>query len=205
MEVTLLPMVTLIRLEQPEKAPSTIEVTVSGMFMLVSPPGARIRVSMLLSKRTPFKLLYVALSESTFISRGDNSGTHIREKSIWEAAGIEPSGEWYKSAGQGMGTVLIMANEQQAYTLTDTGTYYSMIDKLNIPILFSGDAHLDNVYSVLPLNSEKHPDLKHAEVKQFIEWLTSEKTLEKIGAFEVNGHMLFKVVDNPDYVETPPA
>ncbi len=144
-------------------------------------------------------------SESTFISRGDNSGTHKREKSVWEAADIEPSGDWYQSAGQGMGAVLTMANEQQAYTLTDTGTYYSMIDKLNLPILLRGDKVLDNVYSVLSLNPEKHPDLKHTDAKEFIKWLTSKKTLEKIGTFEVNGHVLFTVVDNPDYVETPPV
>lgn len=142
-------------------------------------------------------------SESVFISRGDNSGTHKRELSVWKSAGIEPSGDWYQSAGQGMGAVLTMANEQQSYTLTDTGTYYSMIDKLNLPILFSGDSLLDNVYSVMPLNPEKHPDLKHAEAKQFIEWLTSEKTVEKIAVFEVNGHVLFKVVDNPEYTTTP--
>ena len=142
-------------------------------------------------------------SESTFISRGDNSGTHKREMSVWEAIGIEPSGDWYQSAGQGMGAVLTMANEQQAYTLTDTGTYYSMIDKINLPILFSGDTLLDNIYSVMPLNPEKHPDLKHAEAKQFIEWLTSSKTLEKIGTYEVNGHILFNVAVSPDYVENP--
>jgi len=145
----------------------------------------------------------LADGKSTFISRGDNSGTHKREKSVWEAAGIEPSGDWYKSTGQGMGAVLTMANEQQAYTLTDTGTYYSMIDKINLPILFSGDAILENVYSVLILNPEKHPDLKHAEAKEFALWITSDKIQEKIGEFKVNGHTLFTVLDEPSYLENP--
>lgn len=139
--------------------------------------------------------------KSDFISRGDNSGTHKREKSVWEAAGVEPSGDWYKAAGQGMGAVLTMANEQQAYTLTDTGTYYSMIDKLNLPILFSGDAILENVYSVLILNPEIHPHLKQVEIKEFAWWITSDETQEKIGKFKVNGHTLFTVLDNPDYIE----
>ncbi|MFH1514340.1 MAG: substrate-binding domain-containing protein, partial [bacterium] len=131
--------------------------------------------------------------KSEFISRGDNSGTHKMELSIWEAAGIKPSGDWYIQAGQGMGAVLMMANEKEAYTLTDTGTYYAMIDKLNLPIAFSGDSLLDNIYSVLRLNPEKHPELKHAEVQKFIAWITSGETRKLIGSFEVNGHLLFKV------------
>ncbi len=142
-------------------------------------------------------------SKSDFISRGDNSGTHKREKSVWEAAGIEPSGDWYKPAGQGMGAVLTMANEQQAYTLTDTGTYYSMIDKLNLPILFSGDAILENVYSVLILNPEIHPHLKQLEIKEFAWWITSDETQEIISKFKVNGHTLFTVLDEPNYIENP--
>lgn len=142
-------------------------------------------------------------TKSDFISRGDDSGTHKKEKSLWAATAIEPSGDWYKPAGQGMGAVLTMANEQQAYTLTDTGTYYAMIDKLNLPILFSGNPMFENVYSVLILNPQIHPDLKHVEVKEFILWITSDETKEQIRKFNVNGHTLFTVLDEPNYIENP--
>jgi tungstate transport system substrate-binding protein len=97
-------------------------------------------------------------AEATFVSRGDDSGTHKREKEIWERMGVKPEGKWYVEAGQGMGAVLTMANEMQGYTLTDTGTFYSMEDNLDLVILFSGDPVLDNIYSVIPLSPELHPD-----------------------------------------------
>ena len=141
--------------------------------------------------------------KAQFISRGDNSGTHKREKSLWEAAGIEPSGDWYIEAGQGMGAVLTMASEQGAYALTDSGTYYSMSGKINLPIAFQGAALLDNIYSVILLNEERHPDLKHDTTKIFKDWLTSKETGEMISKFEKNGHVLFKVSPGPDYKNKP--
>lgn len=132
-------------------------------------------------------------TETDFVSRGDDSGTHKRELSLWEAAGLTPEGDWYIEAGQGMGAVLTMASEMLAYTLTDTGTFYAMEDNLDLVVLVSGDELLENVYSIIPLNPEIQPDLKHDEVAVLVDWITSEETGELIGGFEVNGHVLFEV------------
>ena len=163
-------------------------------FVIVGPESDPAKLSN--AKSALDAMRRIQKNKSEFISRSDNSGTHKKELSIWKNAGIEPSGDWYIKAGQGMGAVLIMAYEMDAYTLTDTGTYYAMTSKLNLPIAFSGDSNLENVYSVLKLNPEKHPDLNHSDVKEFIEWLTSDETAKLIRAFEVNEHTLFSVTDH---------
>jgi tungstate transport system substrate-binding protein len=145
----------------------------------------------------------IADVKAKFISRGDDSGTHKAEKSLWEKAGIKPSGDWYIEAGQGMGPVLTMATEQAAYTLTDTGTFYSMIDKLNLDACFTGDPVLENVYSVIPLNPDKYPDLKHDAVKTFVQWITSPETAELITGYEANGYQLFRVEKPAGYMNKP--
>lgn len=98
----------------------------------------------------------IAESNAAFISRGDESGTHTKEKSIWEKAEISAEGEWYISAGQGMGEVLTMAAEQQAYTLADRATYAKrQSEGLALDILVEGDTTLFNPYGVIPVNPEK--------------------------------------------------
>jgi len=136
----------------------------------------------------------IARTESIFISRGDNSGTHAKELEIWEKAGIEPKGSWYISAGAGMGAVLTMAQEKGAYTLTDRGTYLAhTLEGLDLPILVEGDPILYNPYGVIVVNPEKHPGVKSELAKVFVEWLTSVKTQEMIGQFGVKdfGQPLF--------------
>ncbi len=118
-----------------------------------------------------------------FISRGDQSGTHAKELVIWEKAGIEPTGSWYVSAGQGMGAVLTMANEQLAYTLSDRGTYLSRRDELDLVILVEGDPILFNPYSVMAVNPERHPGVNFEGATKFIQWLTSVETQKLIGEF----------------------
>jgi len=134
-------------------------------------------------------------TKSIFVSRGDDSGTHKAEKRIWQAAGLIPKGEWYIEAGQGMGAVLTMADEKQGYTLTDTGTFYSMIDKIQLVAIFAGDPDLVNVYSIIPLNPEKLRNIKKDAASKFVDWITSPETKKLIAAFEVNGHKLFDVKD----------
>lgn len=136
----------------------------------------------------------IASTRSTFISRGDDSGTHTKELAIWKEAGIEPSGSWYISAGQGMGAVLTMAQEKQAYTLSDRATYLARTKEgYNLPILAEGDPILYNPYGVIVVNPEKHPGVKSELAKVFVEWLTSVKTQEVIGQFGVKdfGQPLF--------------
>ena len=128
----------------------------------------------------------IAGAQAPFVSRGDESGTHSKEKQIWEKAGIRPEGAWYISAGQGMGPVLIMANEKQAYTLSDRATYLAMSKKgLELAIMVEGDKSLFNPYGVIAVNPKRYSDVNYDLAMKFIEWLTSLETQEKIGSFGV--------------------
>jgi tungstate transport system substrate-binding protein len=136
----------------------------------------------------------IAESEAPFISRGDESGTHTKELSVWEEAGIEPAGDWYISAGQGMGEVLTMAGEQQAYTLSDRATYLARSKEgLDLAILVEGDPILFNPYGVIAVNPDKGAHIKADLANQFIDWITSVPVQEKIGEFgkEEFGQSLF--------------
>jgi len=128
-------------------------------------------------------LAKIAEAQTPFASRGDESGTHSKEKAIWEEAVIEPGGDWYLSLGQGMGATLTFANEKGAYTLTDRGTYLSRQEGLELPILVEGDPILFNPYGIIAVNPEKHPHVEYELALKFIEWLTSVDTQEKIGEF----------------------
>ncbi len=133
----------------------------------------------------------IAEAEAPFASRGDDSGTHTKERIIWEQAGGEPSGDWYNSLGQGMGPTLITANELPAYTLTDRGTFLSMNEELpNLQVVVGGDSIEENAdplllnpYGVIPINPEQHPSVNHDLAEQFAEWLTAAETQEAIGEY----------------------
>jgi tungstate transport system substrate-binding protein len=126
----------------------------------------------------------IAESNAKFISRGDDSGTHTKEKSIWQKAAIEPAGDWYVSAGQGMGEVLTMAEEQQAYTLSDRATYLARTKQgLKLVILVEGDKTLFNPYGVIAVNPAKNPKIQAELANQFIDWLVSLPVQEKISEF----------------------
>jgi tungstate transport system substrate-binding protein len=128
----------------------------------------------------------IADAQAPFVSRGDDSGTNTKEKSVWAAAGIEPAGDWYISAGQGMGAVLTMANEQQAYTLSDRATYLAMtLEGTDLKILVEGDPILFNPYGVIAVNPNKGPQIKNDLANTFIDWIISMPTQELIGTFGV--------------------
>lgn len=128
----------------------------------------------------------IAAAEETFISRGDDSGTHAKEKSIWAAAEIDSWGDWYISAGQGMGEVLTMADELQAYTLSDRATYLARtMEGLYLNVLVQGDPILFNPYGVIAVDPAKTSDIKAELANQFIDWLISVPVQEKIGQFGV--------------------
>ncbi|MBK8047052.1 MAG: substrate-binding domain-containing protein [Anaerolineales bacterium] len=121
---------------------------------------------------------------ATFISRGDDSGTHTKELSIWKKAGIEPAGDWYVSAGQGMGAVLTMANEQQAYTLSDRATYLARtLEGTELEIMVEGDKSLFNPYGVIVVNPKRCPDTNVELANAFADWITSVPTQEMIAEF----------------------
>jgi tungstate transport system substrate-binding protein len=126
----------------------------------------------------------IAEAQAPFVSRGDDSGTHTKEKAIWSAAGIEPSGDWYISAGQGMGAVLTMANEQLAYTMSDRGTYLARtLEGIELEILVEGDSIMFNPYGVIAVNPEQHPAVSYDLAMSFIDWLTSVETQAVIGEY----------------------
>jgi len=136
-------------------------------------------------------LTSIAQHNATFVSRGDDSGTHKKELGLWKKAGIAPSFSNYREAGQGMGKVLQMADELQAYTMTDRGTWLASKDKSSLKVLVEGDAELFNPYSVMTLSHAKHPDLNHAGAQVFADWITSDKACHLISAYQVAGSQLF--------------
>ncbi len=137
----------------------------------------------------------IAEAKALFVSRGDQSGTHKKELSLWKAAGIDPSGnEWYLEVGQGMSKTLRIALEKQAYTLTDRGTYLSMEDDVrnDLKVLVEGDPALFNQYGVMAINPQKHPSVKYKEAMIFINWLISEEGQRTIASFkDAKGNQMF--------------
>ena len=135
--------------------------------------------------------------ELVFVSRGDDSGTHKKELAIWKAVGLEPAGEWYLDSGQGMGAVITMANEKQAYTITDRATYLSMKNDLDLEVVIEGHDSLLNQYGVIPVNPEvlgdKSDQINHEGALAFMNWLISEKGQNLIKEFGVEeyGEALF--------------
>jgi tungstate transport system substrate-binding protein len=128
----------------------------------------------------------IADNQAKFISRGDNSGTDVKEHDIWKAANITPSGAWYISAGQGMGAVLTMADEQLAYTLSDRATFLSRkAAGLQLEIMSEGDPALFNPYGVIQVDPAKNPQIKADLAKAFVDWIISVPEQEKIGTFGV--------------------
>jgi len=159
-------------------------------FIIIGPPSDPAGISGMESAAEAFAR--IAETESIFVSRGDESGTHNKELAIWKEAGIEPSGDWYQSAGQGMGAVITIANEQQGYTLSDRATFVAFdAEGLELVILVEGDPILFNPYGVIPVNPETHPGVNYEAAQQFAEWITSLETQELIASFEVNGMQLF--------------
>ena len=139
-------------------------------------------------------LTKIAEAEAPFISRGDDSGTHTKELSIWKKAGIEPAGDWYVSAGQGMGAVLTMANEQEAYALSDRATYLARtLEGTDLGIAVEGDPTLFNPYGVITVNPDKNPNINADLANAFADWITSVPVQEQIAAFGVDefGESLF--------------
>ena len=128
----------------------------------------------------------IAAAEAPFVSRGDDSGTHTKEKSIWAAAAIEPTGDWYIAAGQGMGAVLTMADEQQAYTLSDRATYLARtLEGTELAIVVEGDPILFNPYGVMAVNPDKNEQINNALADTFIDWLISIPAQEMIAEYGV--------------------
>ena len=135
----------------------------------------------------------IADRQATFVSRGDESGTHLHEKALWNRVGIAPQGDWYLSAGDGMAATLRLANEKRGYTLADRGTFLSQRDRLDLAILAEGDPSLHNVYSVIVVSPAKHPHAHVEEARRLADFLAAPDTQALIGRFGVEkwGQALF--------------
>ena len=131
--------------------------------------------------------------KASFISRGDDSGTHKRERMLWERAGLIPEGEWYQETGQGMGPTLIIASQKRAYSLTDRATYLSYKKKITLDILYEKDKLLYNPYSIILVNPERHAHINYKRGIEFIDFLISDKGKRIIREFgkEKFGEPLF--------------
>lgn len=141
-------------------------------------------------------LRMIAQAGSTFVSRGDESGTHQKEKQLWESAGLTPQGSWYLEVGRGMGEVLMMADERQAYVLADRGTFVAFKDRTSLVLHVAGGNELNNPYSVIGVNPDVHPHVKAALADAFSDYLTSTEARGIITDFQRNGESLFFVSDS---------
>lgn len=164
-------------------------------FVLVGPKADPAGIIGSTSINAALKKLAEAKQAALFISRGDESGTHILEKSLWQKAQTSMPGARYLSIGQGMGKTLLMAFEKQAYTLTDRATFLRFnqgeaSDK-SLIIVCEGDELLHNEYAIIPVSSERHPHVKFAETQKLVAWLLSEKGQSLITGFKITGRQVF--------------
>lgn len=164
-------------------------------YVIVGPKDDPAKIKQSGEKNAAKAFKMISDAKATFISRGDDSGTNKKELKIWKSVKIKPSGDWYISAGKGMGAVLAMASEKNAYTLTDKATYLSMKDKLDLQITLENASDLLNQYSVIAVNPEKLKSVNKKGADKFIEWITSEKALKMIGEYgkDKYGESLFIV------------
>jgi tungstate transport system substrate-binding protein len=154
-------------------------------FIIVGPPGDLAKIKAMKSSVESFKK--IASAKALFLSRGDNSGTDAKEKSIWKTAKINPEGErWYQETGLGMGQTLNVAAEKKGYTLADRGTYLAMKKNLGLDILVEGDAILLNIYHVIEVNPAKWPKVNTAGAKAFADFMVSKETQDIIKTFGVD-------------------
>ncbi len=160
-------------------------------FVIVGPKGDPAQVKAATSAKEAFRK--IALARSPFISRGDGSGTHVKELELWGLEGVKPAGAWYLEAGRGMGAVLTMAAEKGAYTLADRGTYVSHKMHAGLEVLFQGDPALFNPYGVIAVNPKTHPSANNALATRFIDFLTGPEGRSLISGFRINGEQLFFV------------
>ena len=133
----------------------------------------------------------IARHKAEFISRGDDSGTHKKEILLWKMANQQPKGDWYLAAGQGMGAVLKIADEKQAYTLTDRGTYIAYQDKVDLEILFADDKALFNPYHIMAVNPERYDTANYSLAMKYIDFVISATGQKIIGDYKKKGQQLF--------------
>ena len=171
-------------------------------FVIIGPKEDRAGIKGVKSAAEAFTK--IAASKSLFVSRGDKSGTHVKEQKIWKAAGIDPEKQtWYQQTGLGMGQTISVANEKLGYTLSDRATYLSLKAATDLVILVEGNGSLKNIYHVIRVNPEKFTAVNAAGARAFSDFLVAPATQKMIGAFGVKkyGEPLFF----PDAVKASPT
>ena len=159
-------------------------------FIIIGPAGDPAGVKGV--RRAVEALKRISAARAVFVSRGDESGTHQKEKSLWQTAGIKPSGAWYVESGQGMGEVVTMATERRAYAMADRGTYNAYRgSKSDLVILLEGEKGLFNPYGVIAVNPKKHAHVKYDLAMKFVEYITGPVGQRIIAGFKAHGEPVF--------------
>ena len=158
-------------------------------FVIVGDPGDLAKIKGVADVVQALK--QIAQQNAVFVSRGDESGTHKKEKFLWREAQVNPDGQWYREAGQGMGKVLQMAGELGAYTLTDRGTWLAYQKNSPLKIMVQGDGRLFNPYSIIAINPDKYSDANYSGAMQLTNWITSKPAQIIIQNFNIGGETLF--------------
>ena len=161
-------------------------------FVLVGPKADPAGVSG--GRDVAAALRKIAEAGAPFVSRGDDSGTHKKEQSLWTDAGVDApaaSGTWYREAGAGMGATLNTAAGMSAYTLADRGTWISFANKQDLVIVCEGDERLFNPYGVIVVNPERHPHVKCEAAQKFVDWLVGPEGQKAIAEYTIDGQQLF--------------
>jgi len=161
-------------------------------FVVLGPPDDPAGVKGTVDAAETFKK--IAAKGALFISRGDDSGTHKKERAIWQKAGIDPQGrQWYQETGQGMGATITVANEKLGYTLSDRGTFLAHAENIDLQIVSEGDDMLKNIYHVMQVNPEKFDRINEAGAEAFVRFMIDEETQRIIKHFGVDkyGQPLF--------------
>lgn len=164
-----------------------------NQFVIVGPQADPAHAGTAKSATSALAAIRSAGKEGTvaFISRGDNSGTHFKEKTLWQAANVVPNGKWYRESGSGMGATLNIAAAIDGYTLSDSSTWLNFANKQNLTTVFSGDPVLFNQYSVILIPKSKYPHIKAKTAEKIADWLVSEKGQAAINAYTIKGKQAF--------------
>ncbi len=158
-------------------------------FVIVGPASDPANIAQ--AENAAGAFIRIANAKAGFVSRGDDSGTHKKEKALWENAGIEPSGSWHIAAGQGMGAVLKIADEKQAYALTDRGTQIAYAEKMDLKVLFEGDEVMFNPYHIMAVNPAKHDHVNYDLAKKYIDFVAGPEGQKIIRDFRMHEQQLF--------------
>ena len=158
-------------------------------FVLLGPPAdpAGVKAAGNISEA----MTRIAGGSAAFISRGDDSGTHKKELSLWRSAAVQPTGERYLPVGQGMGAVIKIADDKQAYTLSDRGTYLAFRERVELDVVHAGGEALFNPYHVILLNEEKHPHVPAGLARRYADFIRSPEGQALIAGFRIAGEQLF--------------